>query len=78
MKAPKRYKPRADWTIQEVLANDRDGTVPESEEYKAYLARVHEAAGLDPPPDLKGEPKPADEWSPEDHLQAIKSRWVGR
>ena len=63
---PPRFKPRAEWTVAEVLENRANGTRPESDEYREYVAEVHAAAGLEPP---DGEPKDLEDMSVEDHAK---------
>jgi hypothetical protein len=67
---PDRFKPREDWTPDEILKHKRSGTAPESDEYRTYVRDVHELAGLEPP-DAPAS-KPVEEQSPADHFQRLR------
>lgn len=46
---PEREKPKAEWTVDDVVAYKRTGQMPDSDDYRAYVRKVHEDAGLEPP-----------------------------
>ena len=50
-----RYKAQADWTVAEVVANRRDGTVPENPEYVEARRKALENAGLESEGDSAGD-----------------------
>jgi hypothetical protein len=68
---PQRYKADEQMTTGDWVAFRRTGERPETDEYRAYVRRVHEDAGLDPP-DQAEAPKPLEEQTAEDHFQRIR------
>lgn len=71
MTPPDRFKPREDWTVDEVAEHRRTGAQPETDEYLAYVRRMFERNGLEPP-DVPLERKPIEDMTPEDHFQRIQ------
>jgi hypothetical protein len=69
--APERYKPREQWSVEEIVQHRRTGKAPESDEYRAYVREVHEEAGLEPP-EGAAEPKPLDELTADEHFERIR------
>jgi hypothetical protein len=70
-KPPPRHKPREEWSPDEISHHDRTGEPPETAEFRSYVRRVHEDAGLDPP-EAEPEPRPLDALTAEDHFQQIR------
>ncbi len=70
MSAPRRFKPRDEWGVEEILHHKRTGEEPESEEYRAARNKALEDAGLEA--DRDAEPKPLEEMEPADHFQQIR------
>ena len=61
---PERYKPREEWTVDEILAHARTGAKPESTEYRQGRAEALSAAGYEPEGE---ESKELEEMTPADH-----------
>jgi hypothetical protein len=68
---PERHKPRKAWSVAEVDEHDRTGLLPETDEYRDYVRKVHQDAGLDPP-EIAAEPKALEELTAEDHFERIR------
>jgi hypothetical protein len=68
--AIERWKPRADWTVGEVVSHEQTGAKPETDEYKQARRDALADAGLD----AEGEQgdKPLEDMTPEDHFQRIR------
>jgi hypothetical protein len=66
--APERFKAQTDWSVPEILEHRRGGTAPETDAYRAYVRRVHEAAGHETP----GERPTGEAMSVADHLDRIQ------
>lgn len=47
MTPPERFKPREDWTPDEILEHQRTGHQPETSEYRDARREALEAAGLE-------------------------------
>lgn len=71
-KPPPKFKPEADWTPAEILGHQRSGRKPLTDEWKAYIADVAKAAGVEPA-DLGAEtPADAEALTPADHYRDIR------
>lgn len=73
-KPPRRHKTSAEFTVEDHLRQQQsrgDWQPPETEEYKAYVAEVHRAAGLDDEP----EGEESAERSVAEHLRDLQSEW---
>lgn len=68
---PERFKPRDDWSVDEILDHQRTGSQPETDEFRAYVRKTHEDAGLDPPEEPASS-RPVDELDADDHFDQIR------
>ena len=70
-----RYKDQADWSVEEIVANRRDGTVPEREEYvKAKRQALADAGLLDEDEDNRAadEHLPPEGWPTSKWLEHVQ------
>ncbi|HEX2161690.1 MAG TPA: hypothetical protein VHF88_07700 [Thermoleophilaceae bacterium] len=49
----KRHKPHKDWTVEDHLRHQQDGTEPVSDDYREAAREALEDAGLEVPPELQ-------------------------
>ena len=70
---PQRYKAREAWTVGETVEHQQTGKQPETAEYREYVRKVHEDAGL-VPPESASEPKDLEDLTADEHLARIQGR----
>jgi hypothetical protein len=66
-----RYKEQSEWSAHEWFTFNRDGTRPESDEYREAKRTALEDAGLESDDDTA---TPVDEMSVEQHLERMRQR----
>lgn len=69
-RAPDRWKPRDEWTVDEVLEHDRTGHRPETAQYRQAVADAHRAFGLEPP-DVPLDEKSVEDWTAQEHFDRM-------
>jgi hypothetical protein len=73
-KPPTKHKKRDDWTVEETVEYQRSSRKPLTQEYKDYVRKVHEDAGLDVPAEITdAESTPIEEMTPDDHFKRIRA-----
>ena len=72
-KPPPKHKPEADWTPAEILEHKRTGREPVTVEWRAYIADVAKAAGVEPSDLGVGDAgAQIEDMTPADHYRALK------
>ena len=72
---PKRFKDREDWTVDDIVRNQRTGELPENPEWRQARADALERAGLLTDDDrAAADPPDPEEATVDDHLRRIQGR----